>query len=175
MVSEKRKQQMAAWREANKEKLKAYFAARRKDVDYKEKFKVYHAAWRAANPGRWKTYREAFEAANPEWKKEWSVKYRAENKERSRVNCINRRATQRKNGGKLSTDISDRLLTIQKGKCSICKSILKTTGHHIDHIIPLARGGKNEDRNVQLTCPKCNLKKNNKDPIIFMREQGYLL
>lgn len=175
MVSEERKKQMAAWREANIEYVKAYFKARRASSDYKEKFKEYHATWRAANPRKVKAYLKAFEAANPEWKKEWSAKYRAENKERLRIGCINRRAVQKKNGGKLSADISDRLLIIQKGKCSICKTKLKTTGYHIDHIIPSARGGKNEDSNIQLTCPKCNLKKNSKDPIRFMQEQGYLL
>jgi 5-methylcytosine-specific restriction endonuclease McrA len=34
---------------------------------------------------------------------------------------------------------------------------------HIDHIVPLAKGGKNELDNLQLLCGKCNLKKGAKD------------
>jgi len=45
----------------------------------------------------------------------------------------------------------------------------------MDHIVPLAKGGKNIDSNIQLTCPKCNLEKNSKDPIEFMQSRGYLL
>ena len=30
---------------------------------------------------------------------------------------------------------------------------------HVDHIVPLALGGKHEPDNIQITCPSCNLKK----------------
>lgn len=46
-----------------------------------------------------------------------------------------------------------------KGKCQYC---LKDVGLHsatIDHIVPRARGGKNEWTNVALACGDCNWKK----------------
>lgn len=33
---------------------------------------------------------------------------------------------------------------------------------HIDHIIPVSKGGKSEPRNLQVLCASCNLKKSNK-------------
>jgi 5-methylcytosine-specific restriction endonuclease McrA len=51
----------------------------------------------------------------------------------------------------------------------------KKAYNRLDHIIPLARGGKNEYRNMQVTCPTCNRQKHSKDPIEFMQSRGYLL
>jgi 5-methylcytosine-specific restriction endonuclease McrA len=45
----------------------------------------------------------------------------------------------------------------------------------MDHIVPLALGGKNEDRNIQLLLPACNMKKSAKHPNDYMREMGYLI
>jgi 5-methylcytosine-specific restriction endonuclease McrA len=63
----------------------------------------------------------------------------------------------------------------EKKKAYNRKTPLGRTGYHLDHIIPLARGGKNEDRNMQVTCPTCNRQKHSKDPIEFMQSRGYLL
>ncbi|MEQ9307359.1 MAG: HNH endonuclease signature motif containing protein, partial [Marinoscillum sp.] len=49
-----------------------------------------------------------------------------------------------------------------RGKCAICNTDILfelSENDHIDHIIPLARGGCNDIVNLQLLCQKCNLKK----------------
>jgi 5-methylcytosine-specific restriction endonuclease McrA len=46
---------------------------------------------------------------------------------------------------------------------------------HVDHIIPLRRGGAHEARNLCIACPSCNQRKHAKDPIDFAREIGKLL
>ena len=50
-------------------------------------------------------------------------------------------------------------------KCQMCGVGAEERGviMHIDHIVPLAKGGKNELDNLQLLCGKCNLKKGAKD------------
>lgn len=148
----------AAWQAAHPEKYKAYNARWREKN--KEKLKASKAIYRMENKEKQKIYRETYYINHPE---------------RRSVNQHNYRATKKTNGGKLSPDIINTLFNRQKGKCSICKCKLKRTGHHLDHIVPLSGGGKNSDLNVQLTCPPCNLKKNKKDPIQFMQEQGFLL
>lgn len=48
----------------------------------------------------------------------------------------------------------------QECKCAVCGCwIGPPCAYHIDHIVALARGGANEVANLQLLCPRCNLKK----------------
>lgn len=50
----------------------------------------------------------------------------------------------------------------QKGKCYWCHK--KLTTYHVDHIIPLSRGGSNWPDNIVMACPTCNCSKHNKLP-----------
>jgi 5-methylcytosine-specific restriction endonuclease McrA len=78
-------------------------------------------------------------------------------------------------GGKLSNGIVKKLLKLQRGMCAACHCKLSKSGQHIDHIMPIAKGGANIDGNVQLLCPSCNLDKNAKHPIDWAQENGRLL
>ena len=62
----------------------------------------------------------------------------------------------------------------QRNRCAICAVSLKN-GSHLDHITPLARGGKHEGRNLQFLCQSCNLAKSGRDPITHMQSLGRLL
>jgi 5-methylcytosine-specific restriction endonuclease McrA len=48
----------------------------------------------------------------------------------------------------------------QDGLCAYCAADL-TAGYHVEHIVPFSRGGGYEPENLCLTCPPCNLSKNN--------------
>lgn len=41
---------------------------------------------------------------------------------------------------------------------------------HVDHVVPLARGGAHERHNLCISCPPCNLSKGAKDPLVFQLE-----
>lgn len=45
------------------------------------------------------------------------------------------------------------------GLCGICGGPAEPTEWHLDHIVPLSRGGSHEPRNVQVSHPTCNLRK----------------
>lgn len=62
----------------------------------------------------------------------------------------------------------------QKARCIACRMKLGRS-YHIDHIIPISKGGTNKNENLQLLCRRCNLSKGQKDAIIFMQAQGWLL
>lgn len=47
--------------------------------------------------------------------------------------------------------------------------------YHVDHYIPLKKGGKHEASNLVIACPTCNLRKHAKDPLDFAREIGRLM
>ena len=44
-------------------------------------------------------------------------------------------------------------------KCNLCDKELKLSGFHIDHILPLSRGGNNETENLQILCQPCHFEK----------------
>ena len=52
------------------------------------------------------------------------------------------------------------LWLLQERKCGLCGDILKMDkSTHIDHIIPKSQNGKNNIKNYQLVCSKCNYSK----------------
>lgn len=142
--------------------------------------------WKAANPERVKEYREAHKARDAETRKVWAkenkdraLEYRREyskkNPDKLRAYVRNRRAKIKGNGGTHSDADILRIRLLQKNKCACCKTDLAQSGHHVDHVIPLAMGGSNDSNNLQLMCPACNQTKAAKHPVDFMQSKGFLL
>jgi len=101
-------------------------------------------------------------------------KWRQENPEKFRAGKIKRRLIDLSIKGLFTEhDVKD-IFRLQKGKCACCKKSLKD-GYHIDHIIPLSRGGTNYRSNLQLLTPSCNHRKSARDPIEYMQSKGFLI
>lgn len=62
----------------------------------------------------------------------------------------------------------------QEGQCVYCDALFDDTGYHIDHIMPLCKGGSHWPDNLQLLCPTCNLSKSGKDPNQYEKEIGFI-
>lgn len=56
-----------------------------------------------------------------------------------------------------------------KGVCAICGRPVEINNFTIDHIVPLARGGKNEVSNYQIACQDCNHLKGSRMDGEFMK------
>lgn len=168
--AENRERESAKRRKYQRENV-AYFILYRSE--HREKCRVTAAEWRLRYPNQsrlmcrdyYARHRDRLAIGNKEWRKR--------NPEKVKTYGFNRRA--RKASGKLSIGIFGRLMMLQKGRCACCRGLLKILKPHIDHIMPLARGGQNVDSNVQLLCSTCNLSKHAKHPIDFMQSMGMLL
>lgn len=47
--------------------------------------------------------------------------------------------------------------------------------YHVDHYVPLSKGGRHQADNLVIACGPCNLRKSAKDPFDFAKEVGRLL
>ena len=161
-----------AWYAANSERIKEYESARR--AANPEIIRARIAKWKAANPGKIRAANAAWRAANLEKAKATVAAWGAANPEARRIIKQNRRARKREGSGKLSKGLAGKLFRLQRGKCACCGKPLGDD-FHLDHIMPLALGGTNTDDNIQLLTATCNMQKNAKHPIEFMRQRGFLI
>jgi 5-methylcytosine-specific restriction endonuclease McrA len=177
MIGEdKRKRQRMAdarYREAHPERI-AEACAR-----WRAKNPKYQIGWNRRNPDKIRKIRARTYAKQEtkdrlkKWREENPEKVaaslvRSNEKDPPRERIARRRAKKRANGGRLSVGLSALLLSEQDGMCTYCFADLEETGFHMDHYISIARGGPNEDSNIQLLCPSCNHRKSDRDPIEFL-------
>lgn len=162
------KARTARWYLANYDRAKATQEKYR--LNNKEKIRLKTARWVAKNPDKVKASKEKRKVKIYADVKKW----RKENPEAVRLFSQNRRARKKAAVGKLSKGLTAKLFELQKGKCPCCGKLLERD-FHLDHIMPLIRGGSNTDDNMQLLKSTCNHQKNAKHPIDFMQSRGFLL
>lgn len=104
---------------------------------------------------------------NLDYVRAYRIKYQLEHKQQGREWARTRRARKVNNGGVLSIGVESKLFAFQNGKCACCGKPLGNS-YHLDHVIPLVRGGGNNDDNVQLLLQRCNNQKGGLDPFEFM-------
>ena len=62
----------------------------------------------------------------------------------------------------MTKELKDRIKKRDNYTCQLCgKYMPDEVGLHIDHIIPVSKGGKSIPSNSQVLCSKCNGKKSN--------------
>src|SRR3546814_5945792 len=100
-------------------------------------------------------YTTLFRSANPEKQKASEKRWQEENRELHLKSKIKRQAKRRaqavSSGGEFTAEDIDAMLAAQKKKCWYCGT--KLTAYHVDHRIPLARGGSNGPENLVIACP----------------------
>lgn len=82
----------------------------------------------------------------------------SENLEIRRAENQRRRARKRNAEGHFTAKDVTMILAAQGGACPGCMSSIALS-YHVDHIVPLSRGGSNWPSNIQLLCEPCNLRK----------------
>jgi 5-methylcytosine-specific restriction endonuclease McrA len=92
-------------------------------------------------------------------------------KERARdLNALQRRRRRARiasASGEHSKEDIPRILILQKKRCWWCGEKIKGRKYHVDHRIPITRGGSDNPENLVISCPECNLLKHTKLPQEF--------
>lgn len=180
------------WVEKNREHLRAYEAKRRADPEIAERLREQARLRRLADPERYRARTRAWNAAHREVVRRRVAEYRATHRDEARVASKawheanldrakasarawlaahrdqvkethdRRRARQR---SAYVAPVNRRAIYERDGgKCGICHKPVAFKDMHLDHIIPLARGGTHEPRNVQVAHKTCNLRKHASGP-----------
>jgi 5-methylcytosine-specific restriction endonuclease McrA len=156
---------------------------------YYQENKEYYQEWRDSNKETIKVANKEYNSINKDKISEQKKKYYEENKERISKkkkiysqshsgkavmrNGAYKRRLKKKNSSISSEDIKN--LIKNATKCYWCGKKLTKDNTHIDHYVPLSKGGLHELENLVVSCNKCNLTKSAKDPIEFANSVGKLL
>lgn len=125
--------------------------------------------WNRENPDRVRAWKEA----NRPRIRASVKKHRINHPESAKISRDARRA--RRQGAKcerIKMGYRGRLMAWQNNQCPYCRVDLRTVVRHDDHVIPLAKGGRHSESNLQITCGPCNLRKSSKHPLDFAAEMG---
>ncbi len=126
--------------------------------------------WRKENPDKAIESRRVYYLKNTEKIKAKSRNRYRENIEAYREYSRQYKHSKRAGGGRLSRGYIKRLMEEQQGLCRACRCDLKESGHHLDHIKAISKGGLHCNANVQLLCPPCNRRKSAKNFEDFLVE-----
>lgn len=168
---ERKRELHRTWKKENPELFKRIQAKWRDTEERRQAARARSAKWRDENPDKIPAMHRRWREANPDWRTEWLKK----NPDHHRITQQNRRSRKKAAGGRISKTNVEQILRDQKWKCAYCRTRLRRGTYHLDHIIPLAKGGSNLPSNHQATCATCNLRKHSRDPIEFAQSMGFLL
>ena len=135
----------------------AYYAANRAEV------RASHAAYRAANPEKVRASKAAYRAANPEKVRAKVAKYHAANPEKMRARKRRRRARK-------ACAVPQRWVRRLEHDDALCYWCGCADVEHVDHVHPISLGGPAVPSNEVPSCAPCNLRKNNKHPLVWLAE-----
>jgi len=157
-------------------------------LEHAEEAKQYAKEWRAANPDKTRKYHQEYAEANkeaekirhreksqkerdffPEKVKERDARWRAANPDKvAQKNHLRRIQTK---GSSAFRVLDSELKRILGTPCAMCGSLDKLS---LDHIIPLARGGRHSVGNLQSLCKPCNSSKGTKTMTEWLKSKNLL-
>lgn len=99
--------------------------------------------------------------------------HKSRNPEISRVAVRNRRAKAKGAGGRHTAAETSALLISQSYLCAnpFCRIDLRIAPKHLDHWIPIARGGGNGIDNLKWLCQPCNHRKGSRLPHAWLEQE----
>lgn len=126
---------------------------------HREKRLAYQARYRAENSDKKRAAVARWDAANANRRRAVEAQRRAANREHFALKESARRARKFANGCyAVTAEDVHRILARLNGACTYCRAPL-SDGFHLDHVMPIARGGSHSIGNLTAACSRCNLSK----------------
>ncbi len=152
------------------------------------RFRMVHSAeiterarkWNAAHPDRRREikhvnyvahakeasdYTRRYRARHPEIGRKAADKYRFSDRGRIARAAIQQNRRIRSNGARMNVDTVLELKSEYGGICPYCNECI--IRGHVDHIVPVSRGGLNDRSNLVWACQRCNVQKKDKTLLEF--------
>lgn len=181
------KQSNARYNEEHTEQRRT--SKKRYNAAHRQERKIYKDAWHEEHREEQRQYSAEYNATHHEERLSYYRQRRTEHREElnarnrhyrntdrarmlHRMHENNRRARKLAAPGIHTAQDVRKQYERQHGTCYWCGK--KSIKYHVDHVIPLSRGGSNWPDNIVIACPTCNLKRTNKLPHEFY-EGGRLL
>lgn len=131
-----------------------------------ESDREYHRLYREIHKEYVLEYHRLYHEAHKEHERNYRNQYRQRPYVKLQMNARyhKRRARKLGNGGTYAAQDIQRIYEAQRGRCYYCRAKFGNGkyAYHIDHVIPLSRGGSNGSDNIVIACPLCNLSKGDK-------------
>lgn len=151
----------ASWYAVNRERaIKTAVAWQRANP---ERRAVNSAAYIARHPERETAHSGAWAKANSRRAAAYKAAWVKENPERVAVTDHKRRALKLGVGATLTAEQWETIQAAHLWCCAYCGADTGVVGLHMDHVVPLSKGGRHDSTNVVPSCPSCNLSKSAKD------------
>lgn len=162
----------ARWMAENAEQRREWTVTHRQENA--DKIREMKKAWRDKNREHVRITDRQRGSRHKEKVLERALAWQRDNPDGVRARAARRRARKAGSSGNYTTVDIKVILKLQRGRCAYCRTRVGRA-FHVDHIVPLFRGGSNDRTNIQICCSKCNSGKSARDPIEYARTTGRLL
>ena len=147
--------------------------SRKWKAEHPERSRELGQNWRDNNREKARKSARAWRADNLKKKRESNRNWNKSNPLNRNILTHNYEARKRDNGGTFTFKELNALFEKQEGYCFYCGELLYSSFDkdvHIEHKIPVSRGGSNDISNIALSCSKCNLQKGTKTHEEFLKK-----
>lgn len=133
----------------------------KEDPEYADRKRESTRRWQKENPQKVsESYRKWYEKNN---RSEYNLNWSRANMDK-RCESARRRRALLKGAATIDKFTKAEIFERDNGICYLCQQLVNPDPKkwHLEHIIPLSKGGEHTRNNVAVSCPPCNLRKTNK-------------
>jgi 5-methylcytosine-specific restriction endonuclease McrA len=129
-------------------------------------------AYKSANDDRIKAQKQQYYSGNKAAILSQQQEYRRANTATVRAGILRRKARAANIPSNVSPDHITALIEMFNNACAYCGETLEN-GYHVDHFVPVSRGGHTVPGNLLVVCPACNMHKHSKLPQDWLPPEKY--